>query len=198
MNRTTTLSTSGTSSLRRTVAVGALAGVIASLVMAMYAMLAAYAKDTGFFTPLYHIAALVTDETDMMASMRADGMDSDAFTFTFGPAVLGAMIHMTTGAMYGTAFGVLASRLRLGLAALAGTGLVFGFGVFAFSAYLGLPAAASIFDSGDPIENMAEMAGWGTFVIEHLLYGVTLGALVAVGLVRSSAFSPTGTVAGRH
>ena len=31
---------------------GAGAGVIASLVMATYAMVAAYTKDTGFFTPL--------------------------------------------------------------------------------------------------------------------------------------------------
>ncbi len=95
-----------TARLSRAVLIGAGAGVIASLVMAMYAMLAAYAKDTGFFTPLYHIASLVTDDSDMMKSMTADKMDGDAFTFLFGPAILGAVIHMITGAMYGAVFGL--------------------------------------------------------------------------------------------
>ncbi len=169
-----------TARLSRAVLIGAGAGVIASLVMAMYAMLAAYAKDTGFFTPLYHIASLVTDDSDMMKSMTADKMDGDAFTFLFGPAILGAVIHMITGAMYGAVFGLIVSRLRLGVAALAGVGMVYGFLVFVVSAYIGLPLAAAIFDSGDPIKNMAEMAGWGTFIIEHLMYGVALGLLAAV------------------
>ncbi len=191
MTRTTTHS-----SLGRAVLIGALAGVIASVVMAMYAMIAAYAKDTGFFTPLYHIASLVTDDSNMMTSMKADQMNGDAFKFLIGPGVLGAMIHMMTGAMYGAVFGLIASKLRLGFAALTGVGMLYGFGVFVVSAYLGLPLAASLFDSGDPIKNMAEMAGWGTFIVEHLMYGVALGALVAVGLARgSSSRLPTSAAA---
>lgn len=193
MTRTTTQR-----SLGRAVLIGAVAGVIASLVMAMYAMMAAYAKDTGFFTPLYHIGSLVTNDSNMMTSMKADQMNGDAFTFLFGPAFLGAMIHMMTGAMYGAAFGVIASKLRLGLAGLAGVGMIYGFGVFAMSAYAGLPFAASIFDSGDPIKNMAEMTGWGTFIIEHLMYGVALGALVALGLTRSSAALPARAAVSKH
>jgi len=186
-----------TASLRRAVLVGAGAGVIASLVMAMYAMLAAYAKDTGFFTPLYHIASLVTDDSDMMKSVSADQMNGDAFTFLFGPAILGAMIHMMTGAMYGGVFGLVAARLRLGIAALTGVGMVYGFLVFAISAYIGLPLAAAIFDSGDPIKNMAEMAGWGTFIIEHLIYGVALGLLVALARTKT-VIAPTPANAGAH
>ena len=179
-----------TPSLGRAVLIGAGAGVIASVVMAMYAMLAAYAKDTGFFTPLYHIASLLTDDKDMMKSMMADKQGGDAFTFLFGPAVLGAVIHMMTGAMYGAIFGLIVSRLRLGSAVLSGIGVVYGFLVFVVSAYIALPLAAAIFDSGDPIKNMAEMAGWGTFIIEHLLYGLTLGVLVAAAHARSSATAP--------
>lgn len=186
MTRTTT-----NSSLGRAVLIGAVAGVIASLVMAMYAMMAAYFKDTGFFTPLYHIASLVTNDADMMKSMKADQMNGDAFTFLFGPAILGAMIHMMTGAMYGAVFGAVVSRLRLGFGALAGVGMVYGFGVFVMSAYIGLPLAASIFNSGDPIKNMAEIAGWGTFIVEHLMYGIALGALVALAAARSASVAPT-------
>lgn len=179
-----------TANLGPTVVIGAGAGVIASLVMAMYAMLAAYAKDTGFFTPLYHIASLWAPGDTMMASMK-DAMGGSDFHFVFGTAILGAMIHMMTGAMYGAVFALIVSRLRLGLAPLAGVGMVYGFLVFVTSAYIGLPIAAAIFGSGDPIKNMAEMAGWGTFIIEHLLYGVALGLLVAVARTKSAAVPAT-------
>jgi hypothetical protein len=185
-----------TASLRRAILIGAGTGVVASLVMAMYAMLAAYAKDTGFFTPLYHIGSLLTDDADMMTSMMADQQDGDAFTFLLGPAVLGAVIHMMTGAMYGAVFGAIVSRLRLGVVALAGAGMAYGFLVFVVSAYIGLPLVAAIFDSGDPIENMAEMAGWGTFVIEHLMYGLALGVLA--GLARAKAAIVPATVEPVH
>lgn len=171
--------------LGRAVLVGAGAGVIASVVMAMYAMLAAYAKDTGFFTPLYHISSLLTDDSDMMKSMMADKQGGETFTFLLGPAVLGAAIHMMTGAMYGAVFGLIVSRLRLGFAALAGVGVAYGFVVFVVSAFVGLPLAAAIFDSGDPIKNMAEMAGWGTFVVEHLLFGLTLGVIAAAAHLKT-------------
>lgn len=39
-------------------AIGYGAGVIASLAMAMYAMIVAWEKSSGFFTPLHHIASL--------------------------------------------------------------------------------------------------------------------------------------------
>ncbi len=161
----------------QTIAYGAGAGVVASLAMAMYAMVAAWQKGTGFFTPLYHIASLVAPEDSMMASMT-DAMAGQDFHFAFGTAILGAMIHMMTGAMYGAAFGLVAARLDLKLGLLVAAGTVYGAAVFAMSAFVGLPLAASIFGSGDPIKNMAEMAGWGTFIVEHLLFGAALGMLL--------------------
>lgn len=176
--------TTSTAGLRRAVLVGAGAGVIASLVMAMYAMLAAWEKGTGFFTPLYHIASLWAPGDDMMASMT-DAMAGNDFHFVFGTAALGAIIHMTTGALYGALFGLVVglvgTRMHLGMAALAAVGVLYGFLVFVVSTYVGLPIAAAIFDSGDPIKNMAEMAGWGTFITEHLIFGLTLGILAALG-----------------
>ncbi|WP_206051097.1 hypothetical protein [Nocardioides speluncae] len=175
-------------SLTRALLVGAGAGVIASLVMAMYAMIAAWEKGTGFFTPLYHIASLWASGDSMMASMEDAAAGTD-FHFVLGTAILGALIHITTGAGYGAVFGLIASRLPFGLAVLAVVGLVYGFIVFAVSAYAGLPLAAAVFDSGDPIKNMAEMAGWGTFIIEHLLFGLVLGVLVALGNRKTAAAS---------
>jgi hypothetical protein len=178
--------TTTTRSPLRTVAYGAGAGAIASTAMAMYAMFAAWEKGTGFFTPLYHIASLWASEDTMMASMK-DAMAGNDFHFVVGSGILGAMIHMMTGAMYGAVFGLLASRLDLTRVMLAGFGLGYGVIVFAMSAYLGLPLAAAVLGSGDPIENMAEMAGWGTFFVEHLVFGVALGALAAGRRVRAAA-----------
>lgn len=173
--------------LGRSTATGAVAGVIASLVMAMYAMFAGLFNDTGFLTPLYHIASLWIAPDTMMASMK-DAMAGNGFHLAFGPAVLGAIIHMMTGAMYGAVFGLVLGfvRARLGLLVLALAGLVYGGIVLLVSAFAGLPIAAAIFGSGEPISDMAEVAGWGTFTIEHLLFGLVLGLLVALDRRRLS------------
>jgi hypothetical protein len=123
-----------------------------------------------------------------MASME-DGMGGEGFHFEFGPAVLGAVIHMMTGAMYGALFAVAVSRRALGAAVLSLAGLVWGGLVFLFSAFIGLPVAAALFDSGDQVTDMAEMAGWGTFVVEHLIYGLVVGVLLALFARRRT--SPT-------
>ncbi len=36
--------------------------------------------------------------------------------------------------------------------------------------------AAEVTGSGDVIADMADMVGWGTFAIEHVIYGAVLGA----------------------
>ncbi len=161
---------------------GAGAGVLASVAMGMYAMVASYLKDTGLFTPLHHIASLFAEPTAMMESMEAAQTSGDAFVISVGVALLGAVIHMMTGAGYGALLGLAVARLHLGVAVLAGIGLVYGALVFAASAFVGLPMAAAIFDAGDPIADMASMAGWWTFLIEHLVFGVVAALLVAAGL----------------
>ena len=165
---------------------GAVAGVLASVAMAMYAMIAAWEKGIGFFTPLYHIESLWASQDSMMASMKA-AMGGSDFHFVFGTAVLGAVIHMMTGAVYGALFGLAVSGFDLKVAKLAGAGLVYGGLVFAISAFIGLPVAASIFNSGDQITHMAKMAGWGIFFVEHLIYGLTLGLVTATAYRRSHA-----------
>jgi hypothetical protein len=176
--------TTTSKSIGATVMWGAVAGVGASLVMAMFAMIAALTyQGTGFFTPLYHIASVFAPGDAMMQSMQA-GMGGSSFTFLFGPAVLGAVIHMMVGAGYGVAFALVAKLLRLHGAALIGAATLWGLVVFAISSWIGLPAAAALFGGGDPIRNMASMVGYPTFIIEHLLYGAVLGILLLAALRR--------------
>jgi hypothetical protein len=176
--------TSAVQTSRRTgvggaLAAGAVAGVLASIAMGMYAMVAGWVNGTGFFTPLHHIASLWAAPDAMMTSMEA-AMGGNDFRISAGTAVLGAVIHMMTGAMYGAMFGLVISRMHLGRGTLLAAGLVYGGLVFVMSAFVGLPLAAAVFDAGDPISNMAEMAGWTTFAVEHLLFGLVLAAVLSL------------------
>jgi hypothetical protein len=161
------------------VGVGAVAGIIAAVVMAGYAMIASVTyQHHGFFTPLYHIASTFIAPKTLMISMQ-HAMTGSSYYFSFGPAVLGAVIHMMVGAMYGAVFAVAVSMMRLRVAALVAAGAVWGAIAFTLSTWIGLPVAAKIFSSGDQITHMAKMVGYPTFLLEHVLYGLALGLLLA-------------------
>jgi hypothetical protein len=128
---------------------GVAAGIGASLVMAMYAMIAAWTyQGTGFFTALYHIASVIAAPDTMMQSMEA-AMAGTSFTFSLAPALLGAIIHMMVGAVYGAVFGVTAGLLRWRGAILVCAATVRGVVVFVISTWIGSPIAASLFGGGE-------------------------------------------------
>jgi hypothetical protein len=165
-------------SLVRSVGLGAGAGVIASLVMAGYAMIAsATYQHTGFFTPHCHIAStFITPNHRMMSAQSA--MGGSTFVFYGGPAVLGAVIHVIIGAMYGALFGALVALTRLRGMMLVAAGAVWGAAVFVISSFIGLPLAAAVFGSGDQITHMAKMVDYPTFLAEQVLVGLALGLLM--------------------
>lgn len=53
------------------------------------------------------------------------------------------------------------------------------------SSFAGLPVAAAILGSGDQITNMAELVGYGTFLVEHLVFGLFLGLILLMGAKRA-------------
>lgn len=162
----------------RGIALGAGAGVIASLVMAMFAMMAALTyQGVGFFTPLYHIASLVISPDHMMMSMQqADAGQS--FAFYAAPALVGAAIHMMTGAAFGAMLAMIVAAARLRGIAVLLAGAFWGVVVYLSSAFVLLGLAATVFGSGDQIKNMGSLVGQGTFLVEHIIYGTVLGALM--------------------
>jgi len=157
------------------VRVGALLGVVAAVVMGVFAMIAsATYHDTGFFTPLHHIASALIEPTAMMRSMEA-GMAGDTFAISVGPALLGLALHLATGAFWGAIFGLIVSTGWLrGVTGLV-AGIVYGLAVMVVMAFLALPVIAAVFGGGEPISDMPRLAGWGTFAIEHAIYGAGLG-----------------------
>lgn len=154
---------------------GAAAGIVAAVVMGMFAMVAgATYHGVGLFTPMYHIASsLLGPETMMESAARAEA--GDLFYFVPGPAALGMMLHLAVGAVFGAIFPIVGSLLRArGLGWLL-LGILYGGAVLVVMSFVGLPLAASVLGGGDPIRDMPEIAGWWTFGLEHLLYGAVLG-----------------------
>ncbi len=170
--------------LVRTLGRGAVGGMVAAAVMAMVAMVASVTyQHHGFFTPLFHIAAVTGSSTAMMTSVQ-QAMAGNRFWFTPGAALVGVAIHMMTGAAFGMMFAAVTRVLprRTWLAA----GAIFGMAVFAGSAFIDLPAVASITGSGDVIANMASMVGWTTFAIEHVMFGLALAVYLLATSPRTS------------
>lgn len=154
------------------------AGVVAAAVMIAYAMVAAATyQDTGFFTPLYHIASTFIDPSAMEASMKA-AMGGDSFHFDLGPAALGLAIHLGTGAVLGALFGLGLGAVRSSRLATVPLGVGYGLVVLVVMSFVVLPVAADLFGGGKPISDMPTMVGWGTFSVEHLIFGAVLGLSV--------------------
>ena len=149
--------------------------MVAGAAMAMFAMVASVTyQHHGFFTPLFHISALFGSPDAMMRS-AAEAMTGNKLLFSAGPAGLGLLIHMMTGAMFGIAFALLARRLPR--AALVPAAAMYGLAVFVVTAFIALPIAAKVTGSGTTISDMASMVGWATFAIEHMMFGLVLGIL---------------------
>ncbi len=159
----------------RLTAYGFAAGTAAAAVMIVYAMVAAATyQDTGFFTPLYHIASTFVEPGAMQASMEA-AIGGDSFYFDAGPAALGLGIHLGTGAVLGALFAFLLAALRLPRLAAVPLGVGYAAVVLALMSFVVLPVAAELFGGGQPVSDMPDMVGWATFSVEHLIFGLVLG-----------------------
>jgi len=177
-------------SVSRGLTVGLFGGVIGSLAMAMYAMIISldFIKNTGFFTPLYHIASAFISGEAMMSSMT-EAMNGNSFHFVLGSAAVGAIVHMMTGATAGAIFGVIISKIHASRVITVVAGTIFGLLVLVVNGFIGLPIISHLFSGGKPISEMAKMVGWGHFTVEHVIFGMVLGIIVAVKLRHSSKSS---------
>jgi hypothetical protein len=151
-------SPTATLGVSRTVGKGVLAGIVAGITMAMFAMIAAATyQDTGFFTPMYHIVSTFIDPTAMETSMK-EAMGGNLYYFSAGPAALGIAIHIMTAIAFGVIFALLVT-------------------------WLGLRGP------------VAPLVGYPTFRIEHAIYGLVLGSVLAprrehAGVPRATTASP--------
>src|SRR5919204_1007473 len=132
---------------------GGLAGIIAGIAMAIFAMGYAGTMGMGFWAPLRLIAATL--------------YGVDALIGGGGVLLVGLIIHLIVSAVFGIIFGALLSSRASGGAAF-GAGLVFGVLVWAVMRWGVVPWA-------DPTMAVRLPMMSGAFFFEHLVFGGVLG-----------------------
>jgi hypothetical protein len=145
---------------------GAIAGLVGGLAMAMLMMIVSLVDGSGFWTPLYLIAA-----TFHRSWAQASG-------FALAPMLAGMLLHLFNSALFGVIFAVcvrfvMPRPVSLRVAVI--LGVVWGL-ILLIVMTFGI--AASV----DPALPRALLADGGVFawwLIAHLLYGGVLGAVFA-------------------
>ncbi len=152
---------------------GVLAGIVAAVVMALFATIAAVTwRHLLFSTPLREIAVLANPE---LAAPSAQQLD-----VAREPLVFAGAIHLAVGALFGAVFGLAARAARLRGRAAVVAGVLYGLVVMALMSTVVLPAAGRLSGAGEPISNLAGRVGWATFAAAHVLFGLILGLWVLV------------------
>lgn len=161
--------------LERVAERGIFAGLVASAVMAVFAMVASGTyQGRGFFTPMYHAAFIIDEETMGVAIAKAGS--GEPLYFVRETFVFGMIAHVLVGGALGGMFALVARWLRLqGTRAIVG-GLVYGLAVMVVMSLLVLPRAADLFGAGEPISRMGAEVGWPTFVSHFAVFGLALGS----------------------
>ena len=170
----------------RTLALGAVAGVVAGIPMALWMMAYSAATGSGFATPLNVCWAYFVYRGEMQTAL-SDAMVHPGMAMMDEPVqashlAVGTLLHFGFAAVVGAAFAVViltavrvlrlpALRTRLGYTAASLTGAIL---LYLLMVYAILPWA-------NPF--IVDMTPRGTFFVGHVVYGVVFG-LTAFALVR--------------
>jgi hypothetical protein len=181
------------SSIDRIVVPGILAGMVAAVPMGIFSMIAAATyQHRGFFLPMYHIASLLGDDT--AARSLQEAARGDVFFFVPEPAIFGVAMHLMVGGFFGAIFAVVArvllsrvepsralpsralpSRALPSRASIIAVGVVYALLVMLLMSLVLVPAADAVLSGEERVSSFASVAGWGTFTIQHVIYGLVLG-----------------------
>ncbi|MGH8973730.1 MAG: hypothetical protein ACRD0C_11070 [Acidimicrobiia bacterium] len=153
---------------------GVFAGLVAGAAMGVFAMAAsATYQGRGFFTPMYH-AAIIIDEQTMGVSIAKAGA-GEPFYFFRETFIFGVIAYVMLGGMLGAAFAVGARQLRLRGPKVIAVGLAYALAVMVVMSFLVLPPAAELVGAGRPLSRMGAEVGWPTFVAQFAVFGLVLG-----------------------
>ena len=155
--------TNNSTRLIKVLIIGAITGMIAGAVMAMFTMLAtATYLHMGFFTTLYAIASPLAGQQLLMTSLH-----QGVFYFAPGAGLVGLVVHMMWSVLFGMIFGLIVYATHLkGVLAVIG-GMVYGVLVMLLMSYVVAPLV------GAP--NLLQMLGGLAFTLGHLMFGLVLG-----------------------
>lgn len=141
---------------------GALIGVVAGIVFAMFEMIAAWAMGDGFWMPLRMIGAIVLGEEALEGSYSLAGA-----------ATAGAVVHMALSALYGAVFGALLALvpvLRGSAGLLVAAGSLYGLALWLVNFYVVAPIAFEWFQDANAVVQ---------FVAHVVFFGALLGGSFA-------------------
>lgn len=159
----------------KTIKVGALGGMLAGAMMAMFAMLAMWldnVSDTGFWTPVNLIAHTF---------WRGAPLDEE---FSVGALILGIVVHMMMAMMLGAVIALIVSRiaaLRANLGSRLATGVAVGLMVWVVMQYVIWPLVD---------EPAADAFTPWIFAVSHVVFGMTL-AVTLYSVSRTGARDAT-------
>jgi hypothetical protein len=147
---------------------GAIAGVVAGIIFAMFEMVMAAIMGDGFFMPLRMIGAIILGEDAMMASYSL-----------VTAAAVGLVVHMMLSVIYGVLFGAIVGfvpALHEGSSRLIALATLFGFALWLVNFYIIAPIAFEWFGMADSMIQ---------FVAHTFFFGTALGlTLLAIGTSR--------------
>lgn len=171
------------SSIDRILVPGILAGMVAGVPMGIFSMIAAATyQQRGFFTPMYHITSLLGDDTAARSLQKA--ASGDVFFFVPEPTIFGVAMHLVVGGFFGAIFSVVAravvarvlpSRTVPFRPSIIAVGVAYALLVMLLMSLVLVPAADAVLSGEERVSSFASVAGWGTFTIQHVIYGLVLG-----------------------
>lgn len=166
------------SSIDRILVPGILAGMVAAVPMGLFSMIAAATyQHRSFFTPMYHIASLLGDDT--AARSLQEAASGDVFFFVPEPTIFGVAMHLVVGGFFGAIFSVVAravvARVLPSRASIIAVGVAYALLVMLLMSLVLVPAADAVLSGEERVSSFASVAGWGTFTIQHVIYGLVLG-----------------------
>jgi hypothetical protein len=159
--------------IEQTVESGIIAGILAGLPMAVSALIASALRGEGAFTAMYRVAALV-DSSALKESIAFASVGRDIY-YVQEPFFFGLIMRLAVAGFFGLVFGLGARAFGLVRAFAVPAGIIYGLAIMPFMGFVVLPVAADAFGVGGAISSMATSVGWGSWAIEHAVYGLGLG-----------------------
>lgn len=137
---------------------GALAGLIGAIVMGSVGIIVAAVKGPTFAVPMSVLAA---------SAISGGGVSGSEFI------VIGAVLHMIVGGIFGSIFALLLPK-NAPIPGILGASLVYGLGIHLVMVY-------AILRPLEIVKTTARVDTWW-FLSEHLVYGLTVGIVMSVWL----------------
>ncbi|MGH9299744.1 MAG: hypothetical protein ACRDZT_07480 [Acidimicrobiales bacterium] len=122
---------------------------------------------------------------------QAIGIGPNGHDFHIVPFILGLMGHMMNSVILGAIFVAMARATKMGPMMLVVAGTVWGLVVYGILYYLLLPDVFSLWASAGVQSFVSTVPTW-TWVVAHLLFGMTLGGALAYGPFRLRTGQPHG------